>query len=220
MVSTSAWLHSKDVTNPSPDDLASEARGATVFRFCGGCHGPLGNGRGTLSLGLFPRPSDLTDKRTQGKSDGELFWIVKNGLTFTGMVGYGKTQSDADIWAVVNYMRALQEGRALVFSPPPPAAGGTDNRNVTVIPLTISDDSVTPTTLEASEGLTQLGLTNRGTQLHQLTISLEGKVPYDAGSLYPTQTVRIEAELKSGVYTIAVDSKASPPGPVATIVIK
>ena len=223
MVSLSARLHGSNATNPYPKDAASTAQGQVVFRECAGCHGNLGDGKGFLSTGLYPVASNLLGEQTAAKSDGELFWLINHGLSFTAMPGYSDIMSDDDdLWAVVNYLRALQEGRALVFTSPSgePTGGVTDNRSIQAFALAISDDGVQPPALSASAGIVQLGLANRGSKLHQVVISEEGKVPYDAGSLFPTQTVGIQAELKSGVYTIAVDPKAPTPGPIATLTVK
>ena len=220
MVSISARWHGRNATNPYPKDAASTARGQVVFRECAGCHGNLGDGKGSLSTGLYPVASDLAADQTAAKSDGELFWLINHGLSFTAMPGYSDIMSDDDdLWAVVNYLRALQEGRALVFTSSPPGAA-TDNRNVQAVAFAISDEAVQPPAVSASAGIVQLGLENRGSKLHQVVISLEGKVPYDAGSLFPTQTVSVEAELKPGAYFIAVDPKAPTPGPVATLTVK
>ncbi|MBV9874129.1 MAG: cytochrome c, partial [Verrucomicrobia bacterium] len=38
----------------------------------------------------------------------ELFWIVKNGIRFSGMPAFGKVESDEHIWNLVNYLRTLR----------------------------------------------------------------------------------------------------------------
>jgi mono/diheme cytochrome c family protein len=54
------------------------------------------------------------------KSDAVLFWITKNGLSFTGMPAFAKQYDDADIWAIVGYVRSLQQGRAGAIEVPAP----------------------------------------------------------------------------------------------------
>lgn len=49
----------------------------------------------------------LARKRVQSYSDQELFWIISNGIRFTGMPGFGKTESPDHIWGLVNYVRTL-----------------------------------------------------------------------------------------------------------------
>ena len=56
---------------------------------------------------MYPRPADLTSKQVQSYSDQELFWIIQNGIRFTGMPAFGKVESPDHIWDMVNYVRTL-----------------------------------------------------------------------------------------------------------------
>jgi len=40
-------------------------------------------------------------------SDAELYWIIKNGIEHTGMIGLGPTHSDGEIWSVSAFVRQL-----------------------------------------------------------------------------------------------------------------
>jgi mono/diheme cytochrome c family protein len=44
----------------------------------------------------------------QSYSDQELFWIIQNGIRFTGMPAFGKVENPDHIWDMVNYVRTLQ----------------------------------------------------------------------------------------------------------------
>ena len=45
---------------------------------------------------------------TQALSDGELYWIIKNGIRLTGMPAWGVPgQQDHDSWALVSFIRHL-----------------------------------------------------------------------------------------------------------------
>jgi len=45
---------------------------------------------------------------TQNKSDGELYWIIENGIRLTGMPAWGKGgEDDADSWKLVHFVRRL-----------------------------------------------------------------------------------------------------------------
>jgi mono/diheme cytochrome c family protein len=52
------------------------------------------------------------------KSDAELFWITRNGLSFTAMPGFGDQYSDQDIWQIVAYIRSLQNGQPAAVNVP------------------------------------------------------------------------------------------------------
>lgn len=75
---------------------------------CAVCHGAIGDGRGAFGTATYPNATDLTSHDAVEKSDSQMFWIIKNGLSFTGMPGFGAQYSDQDIWSVVTYVRALQ----------------------------------------------------------------------------------------------------------------
>ena len=58
-----------------------------------------------INDGLYPPAPDLRVAATQDLSDGELFYIVKNGIRFTGMPGWDG--EDDDNWKLVLFLRHL-----------------------------------------------------------------------------------------------------------------
>jgi len=73
---------------------------------CKMCHGIRGNGNGRLARGLKPAPRNFTCKDTmESLSDGQLFWIIKNGSKGTSMPAHKFTLSDKDIWQVIHYLK-------------------------------------------------------------------------------------------------------------------
>src|SRR5258708_8206362 len=52
---------------------------------CAICHANDGSGHSDIGDGLYPKPPDLRLAQTQNLTDGELFWIIENGVRFTGM---------------------------------------------------------------------------------------------------------------------------------------
>lgn len=71
------------------------------------CHGPDGHAQTPMGRWMYPRAADLTRKEVQNYSDPELFWIIKNGIRFTGMPAFGKVETEEHIWDLVNYVRTL-----------------------------------------------------------------------------------------------------------------
>ena len=100
---------SRHGTPPRPVNLkASIAAGGEHYGLdCSVCHGDDGHGQTPVGEWTYPRASDLTSKRVQSYSDQELFWIIKNGIRFTGMPAYGKVETPDHIWDLVNYVRTL-----------------------------------------------------------------------------------------------------------------
>ena len=78
---------------------------------CAICHGNDGSGDTMLGRGLYPKPPDLRAAETQNLSDGDIFWIIENGVRLTGMPafgGAGSEHSDTDsTWKLVHFIRHL-----------------------------------------------------------------------------------------------------------------
>jgi hypothetical protein len=64
---------------------------------------------GEIGQGLNPGAPDLTLARVQGRTDGQLFWIVSNGIRMTGMPAFSPTHGENEIWQVVAFVRHLPE---------------------------------------------------------------------------------------------------------------
>ena len=109
-----------DAPNPVTDDQRALASGRAAYTgSCAVCHGVKGDGRGVFGRTTYPDATDLTG--VKNKSDAQLFWIVKNGLGFTAMPAFGGQYKDADIWAIVAYIRVLQRGTASALAIPEPS---------------------------------------------------------------------------------------------------
>ena len=76
---------------------------------CKICHGVTGNGLGLMAQGLNPPPRNFTCRSTmESISDGQLFWIIRNGSPGTGMHAF-KNLKDREIWQIVRYLRTFSE---------------------------------------------------------------------------------------------------------------
>jgi len=83
-------------------------RGQERFNiYCGVCHDRVGTGKGTVPKHGFTPPPFLGDDRIVALSDGEIFDIISNGIRT--MPSYGKQVPEEDRWAIVLYVRAIQE---------------------------------------------------------------------------------------------------------------
>jgi mono/diheme cytochrome c family protein len=92
--------------NPS-DEALKEARGHFADH-CAACHGNDGSGDTMYGKGLYPKPPNLRLAETQKLSDGEIFWIIENGVRFTGMPAFGGGHgSQEDSWKLVLFIRHL-----------------------------------------------------------------------------------------------------------------
>jgi mono/diheme cytochrome c family protein len=100
-------------TNPIENTADNIEKGRLLFQLdaqptCTVCHGS-GNGLGMMSGGLNPPPRNFTCKETmESISDGQLFWIIKNGSPGTGMSSF-ENLNDQEIWQLVHFIRQLAE---------------------------------------------------------------------------------------------------------------
>lgn len=74
---------------------------------CASCHGTDGRSPTNIGRWMYPRVLDLGSPEVQRLSNPELFWVIKNGVRFSGMPGFGKTFSDDEIWQATYYVRSL-----------------------------------------------------------------------------------------------------------------
>jgi predicted CXXCH cytochrome family protein len=77
---------------------------------CANCHGHNGNGESTIGRNLYPKAPDLRRPSTQHLSDGEIHYIIKNGVRLTGMPAWGnphQQQDDTDAWKLVLFVRSI-----------------------------------------------------------------------------------------------------------------
>src|SRR5437016_1476518 len=77
---------------------------------CAICHANDGSGKSVIGNGLYPKPPDLRLAETQNLTDGELFWIIENGVRFTGMPAFSNSGGHGgmlDSWKLVHFIRHL-----------------------------------------------------------------------------------------------------------------
>ena len=95
-------------TNPlkaTPDNL-KEAREHFIKR-CAVCHGIDGRGQTQVGRSLYPRVPDLLSPQTQKLTDGEIHYIIANGVQLTGMPGWTSPhqETEDDSWKLVLFIR-------------------------------------------------------------------------------------------------------------------
>jgi mono/diheme cytochrome c family protein len=100
----------KQMKNPVPasEEVLAEAR-IHFADHCANCHGNDGSGSTLIGQNFHPRTPDLKKIETQSFSDGELFYMISNGIRFTGMPAWGKgrLEPDLDSWKLVHFIRHL-----------------------------------------------------------------------------------------------------------------
>jgi mono/diheme cytochrome c family protein len=97
-------------TNPVEDspEVLADAR-AHWADHCAGCHSNNGSGDTEMSKHMYPPAPDMRQSETQNLTDGELFYIIQNGIRLTGMPswGSGTSRDEEDSWKLVRLIRHL-----------------------------------------------------------------------------------------------------------------
>jgi mono/diheme cytochrome c family protein len=99
----------KGLRNPMPltPDLMAEARHHFADH-CAICHANDGSGNTEVGQNLYPKAPDMRQSATQSLSDGELYFIIHNGIRLSGMPAWGtESDHDHDSWALVHFIRHL-----------------------------------------------------------------------------------------------------------------
>ncbi len=103
----------RKMTNPLQTSQANIKAGKALFQetamplACKQCHGEKGDGNGPMGTALNPHPRNFTCGETMKDiSDGQMFWIIKNGSPGTGMMAF-TGMPDNQIWQLIQYIRTL-----------------------------------------------------------------------------------------------------------------
>lgn len=99
--------HARATASP-PIDSAGMLEGAEHFHaMCAVCHGAPGVARGEVAEGLNPEAPELSKEAAGEFSEAQLYWIIKNGIKFTGMPSFEKSYTDEQIWEIAKFTKSL-----------------------------------------------------------------------------------------------------------------
>jgi mono/diheme cytochrome c family protein len=98
----------KNPVKPTPE---SHARAKKMYGFdCAMCHGVNGNGKTDLAKDMQLTLSDWTDSKSlAGKSDGELFEIIRKGKDKMPPEDASRANDDV-VWNLIFYIRGMSKG--------------------------------------------------------------------------------------------------------------
>ena len=102
--------NARERANPIADsaEVLAEAR-AHWADHCAACHSNNGSGDAEMGKHMYPPAPDMRQASTQNLTDGELFYIIQNGIRLTGMPswGSGTSHDEQDSWKLVRFIRHL-----------------------------------------------------------------------------------------------------------------
>jgi len=96
--------------NPVSDTPEVEAAARAHWAdHCAGCHANDGSGDTPMGKRTYPPAPDMRLAATQHMTDGELFYIIQNGIRFSAMPGWGSGpgHDEEDSWKLVRFIRHL-----------------------------------------------------------------------------------------------------------------
>jgi mono/diheme cytochrome c family protein len=78
---------------------------------CAACHANNGSGDVAMGKHMYPPAPDMRQPETQQMTDGELFFIIQNGIRMSGMPawGSGSQHDQQDSWKLVRFIRHLPQ---------------------------------------------------------------------------------------------------------------
>jgi mono/diheme cytochrome c family protein len=103
------FIGNKSQRNPLQASAQTIADGKEAFsHYCVACHGMDGQNTGVpFAEQMSPPIPSLASANVQSYSDGQLKWIIDNGIWPSGMPGSKGTLSDDEIWSIIVFLRHL-----------------------------------------------------------------------------------------------------------------
>jgi mono/diheme cytochrome c family protein len=99
----------KQDVNPLPDTPETIRMGQKAFsHYCVACHGLDGQNTGVpFADRMSPPVPPLSSAGVQNFTDGQIHWVIVNGIYPSGMPASKGILNDDEIWSIVHYIRHL-----------------------------------------------------------------------------------------------------------------
>jgi mono/diheme cytochrome c family protein len=109
------FIGGKDAKNPLTATPEHIAEGKESFsHYCVACHGLDGQNTGVpFAENMAPPVPSLASPTVQSYTDGQLKWVIDNGLFPSGMPASKGILTDEEIWSTVLYIRHLPAAGSL-----------------------------------------------------------------------------------------------------------
>jgi len=111
----SVTVGDKKVKNPLTDTKQHVEDGRMAFsHYCAACHGLDGQNTGVpFADRVAPPVPPLNSSEVQSYSDGQLHWVLENGISPSGMPASKGILTDSELWSIVVYIRHLPPAGSL-----------------------------------------------------------------------------------------------------------
>jgi mono/diheme cytochrome c family protein len=94
--------------NPLARNASAWLDGGKPFQeHCAIYHGEDGAGKSEIGKNLYPKAPDMRHAATQELSDGELYFVIMNGVRYTGMPAWEGENTPEETWKLVSFIRRM-----------------------------------------------------------------------------------------------------------------
>jgi hypothetical protein len=103
----------KGIIVPALEDPQMLLSGGQDYNdMCSSCHLKPDTIQSDMSMGLYPKPPNLSLPNSQTPRDAQAnaarqFWIIKHGIKASGMPPWGASHDDARIWSMVAFIQKM-----------------------------------------------------------------------------------------------------------------
>jgi mono/diheme cytochrome c family protein len=98
----------KKLKNPLTATEENIEAGRTLFnRNCASCHGEDGSAKTNVAGAMKVKPADLIGHAMHGITDGEIYWVIANGIKTSGMPAFSAKTRPNEQWQMALYVKHL-----------------------------------------------------------------------------------------------------------------
>ena len=111
----SITVRDKEAKNPLANTQDNIESGRVAFsHYCAACHGLDGQNTGVpFADRMAPPVPSLNSSQVQSYTDGQLHWILENGISPSGMPSSKGILTEDELWSIVVYIRHLPPAGSL-----------------------------------------------------------------------------------------------------------
>jgi mono/diheme cytochrome c family protein len=105
----SVGRHAPRLDNPVPSTDENLIEGLKIYTMnCAGCHGGIDRQTSTFGKSFYPpAPNLILDPPDD--PEWHVFYVIRNGVRYTGMPAWDKTLSEPDIWKVTAFLTRVEK---------------------------------------------------------------------------------------------------------------
>jgi mono/diheme cytochrome c family protein len=101
--------HAPRVNNPVPPTVENLIAGLKLYTMnCALCHGGIDRQPSTLATSFYPPPPNLI-LHPPDDEEWHIFYLIHNGIRYSGMPAWDKTLSDSDIWKLTAFLTRIHK---------------------------------------------------------------------------------------------------------------